>query len=122
MQLLVHRRSSSGGAVRVVFPDGNLRIYRKPLKAADLMVENPGQFVYFLLPVDLPYSVLTQEEMKHATFNIGKLITDFCIFPFEAKTAPQSSAGDGVDGSDERFSKQGSWKPALKTILETPSL
>ncbi|KAE8663951.1 hypothetical protein F3Y22_tig00112857pilonHSYRG00046 [Hibiscus syriacus] len=136
---------SSGGAVRVVFPDRNLRVYTKPLKAADLMAENPGQFVcdssglivglrvhgltaddelerrhvYFLLPMDLLYSVLTQEEMscltrkatkalKHATFNIGNIFTEFCIFPFQAKMAPQSSAGDGVDDSGERFSKQGS--------------
>ncbi|KAK8537019.1 hypothetical protein V6N13_041972 [Hibiscus sabdariffa] len=152
---------SSGGAVKVVFPDGNLHMYSKPVKAADLMVENPGQFVcdstslkvgsrvhgltaddelerrqvYFLLPMDLLYSVLTQDEMsclsckatkalKHVSFSIGKsfplVFTDFCIFPSNAKTAPRSSVGDGADESVERFSKQRSWKPALETILETP--
>ncbi|KAK8521408.1 hypothetical protein V6N13_077513 [Hibiscus sabdariffa] len=155
--------TSSGGAVKVVFPDGSLQIYTKPVKAADLMVENPGHFVcdsgnlivgsrihgltaddelerrrvYFLLPMDLLYSVLTQEEMsclsckatkalKHASFNIGRIFpvvfTEFCIFPSEAtKTAPKSSVGDVAEDSVERFSKQRSWKPALETILETPS-
>ncbi|KAE8712492.1 Ssu72-like family protein [Hibiscus syriacus] len=155
--------TSSGGAVKVVFPDGSLQIYTKPAKAADVMVENPGQFVcdssslkvgsrvhgltaddelerrqvYFLLPMDLLYSVLTQEEMswlscnankalKHASFNIGRIFpvvfTHFCIFPFDAKTPPpKNSVGNGAKDSVERFSKQRSWKPALDTILETPS-
>ncbi|XP_038994698.1 uncharacterized protein LOC120118793 [Hibiscus syriacus] len=150
-------RSSESGV-----PDGNLQIYTKPIKAADLMVENPGQFVcyssslrvgsrvygltaddelerrqvYFLLPMDLLYSVLTQEEMswlsynankalKHAGFNIGRIfpvvLTEFCIFPFDAKTAPKNSVVNGAEDSVQRFSKQRSWKPALETILETPS-
>ncbi|KAK8569423.1 hypothetical protein V6N13_046478 [Hibiscus sabdariffa] len=151
--------ASSGGAAKVVFPDGSLQMYTKPVKAADLMVENPGHFVcdsssltvgsrvhgltaddelerrrvYFLLPMDLLYSVLTQEEMsclsckatkalKHASFNIGRIFPEFCIFPSEAtKTAPKNSAGDVAEDSVERFSKQRSWKPALETILETPS-
>ncbi|GMJ06638.1 hypothetical protein like AT1G18290 [Hibiscus trionum] len=158
--------TSSGGAVKVVFPDGSLQIYTKPVKAADLMVENPGQFVcdssslkvgsrvhgltaddelerrrgqvYFLLPMDLLYSVLTQEEMsclsckatkalkQAASFNLGRIfpvvLTEFCIFPSEStKTAPRNSVDDVVEDSVERFSKQRSWKPALETILETPS-
>ncbi|XVF09440.1 hypothetical protein REPUB_Repub07fG0092700 [Reevesia pubescens] len=148
----------SSGVVKVLFPDGSMQIYTKPVKVADLMLENPGQFVcdssslkvgyrihgltadevlerrqlYFLLPMELLYSVLTHEEMscltwkatkalKSATFNnIGKIFpvfSEFCIFPFEAKT-PE----DPVSKSDsvERYSKQRSWKPALETILETP--
>ncbi|KAE8662255.1 hypothetical protein F3Y22_tig00113716pilonHSYRG00073 [Hibiscus syriacus] len=154
--------TSSGGAVKVVFPDGSLQIHTKSVKAADLMVENPGQFVcdssrlkvgsrvhgltaddelerrqvYFVLPMDLLYSVLTQEEMswlscnaskalKHAGFNIGRIFpavfNEFCIFPFDAKTAPKNTDCNGAEYSVERFSKQRSWKPALETILETPS-
>ncbi|KAA3459723.1 Carbamoyl-phosphate synthase large chain [Gossypium australe] len=142
---------SGGGAVKVVFPNGNIQMYTKSVKAADLMVENPGQFVcdsgglkvgfrvhgltadeelerrrlYFLLPMELLYSVLTEEEMsclsckadkalKHASFNIGK------ILPFEAKSPPQNAVNDGAkDSVVVRFSKQRSWKPALETIVES---
>ncbi|XWS50842.1 hypothetical protein CRYUN_Cryun12cG0124500 [Craigia yunnanensis] len=113
----------SSGVVKVLFPNGNMQIYTKPVKAEDLMLENPGQFVcdssslkvgcrihgvtadevlerrhlYFLLPLELLYSVLTHEErncltckatkaLKHASFNnFGKIFpvfTEFCIFPF----------------------------------------
>ncbi|XVF50431.1 hypothetical protein PTKIN_Ptkin04bG0099500 [Pterospermum kingtungense] len=148
----------SSGIVKVVFPDGNLQIYTKAVKAADVMVENPGQFVcdssslkvgyriegltadqvlerrqlYFLLPMELLYSVLTNEEMsclacnsakalKHAIFNnIGKMFPEFCIFPFEPKTPQNQLISNTADQSVQRFSKQRSWKPALETILETP--
>ncbi|XVE58877.1 hypothetical protein DITRI_Ditri04bG0204300 [Diplodiscus trichospermus] len=147
----------SSGAVKVLFPDGNMEIYTKPVKAADLMLENPGQFVcdsstlkvgyrihaltadevlerrqlYFLLPMELLYSVLTHEELssftckatkalKHATLNnLGKIFPEFCIFPFEAKTPENPVMITKTADSGERFSKQRSWKPALETILET---
>ncbi|XWS60840.1 hypothetical protein CRYUN_Cryun07bG0072000 [Craigia yunnanensis] len=150
----------SSGAVKVLFSDGNMQIYTKPVKAADLMLENPGQFVcdssslkvgyrihaltadevlerrqlYFLLPMELLYSVLTHEEMgsltckaskalKHATFNnLGKIFpifSEFCIFPFETKTSENPVISKTAD-SVERYSKQRSWKPALETIQETP--
>ena len=150
----------SSGVVKVLFPDGNMQIYTKPVKAADLMLDNPGQFVcdssslkvgyrihgltadevlerrqlYFLLPMELLYSVLTHEELssltckatkalKHATFNnlvkIFPVFTEFCIFPFEAKT-PENPVISKTADSVERYSKQRSWKPALETILETP--
>ncbi|KAA3470473.1 DNA (cytosine-5)-methyltransferase CMT3-like isoform X1 [Gossypium australe] len=132
-------------------------MYTKSVKAADLMVENPGQFVcdsgglkvyfrvhgltadevlerrrlYFLLPMELLYSVLTEEEtsclsckadkaLKYASFNIGKILpvfNEFCICPFEAKSPPQNAVNDGAkDSVVVRFSKQRSWKPALETI------
>lgn len=159
---------SSGGVVKVLFPDGKMQIYTKPIKAADLMVENPGQFVcdssslkvghrihgltadevlekrqlYFLLPMELLYSVLTNDEMtcltclstkalKHSNkLMFPSVFTEFCIFPVEATKA--RAAEDQVlmmrndvvitaaDSVVERFSKQRSWKPALETILETP--
>ncbi|KAL1137492.1 hypothetical protein V6Z11_A12G311300 [Gossypium hirsutum] len=89
---------SGGGAVKVVFPNGNIQMYTKSVKAADLMVENRGQFVcdsgglkvgfrvhgltadeelerrrlYFLLPMELLYSVLTEEEMSCLSFPAAK--------------------------------------------------
>ncbi|OMO95829.1 hypothetical protein CCACVL1_05231 [Corchorus capsularis] len=149
----------SSGVVKVVFPDGNMQIFTKPVKAADLMVENPGQFLcdsnalkvgyrihgliadellekrqlYFLLPMELLYSVLTHEEMtcltrkatkalKHASFGkIFPVFSEFCIFPFEAnKNSSPENHGNKTADSVERFSKQRSWKPALETIVETP--
>ncbi|PPD69082.1 hypothetical protein GOBAR_DD34044 [Gossypium barbadense] len=119
---------SGGGAVKVVFPNGNIQMYTKSVKAADPMVENPGQFVcdsgglkvgfrvhgltadeelerrrlYFLLPMELLYSVLTEEEMSCLSF------------------PPQNAVNDGAkDSVVVRFSKQRSWKPALETIVES---
>ncbi|KAK8267344.1 hypothetical protein V6Z11_D12G302900 [Gossypium hirsutum] len=121
---------SGGGAVKVVFPNGNIQMYTKSVKAADLMVENPGQFVcdsgglkvgfrvhwltadeelerrrlYFLLPMELLYSVLTEEEMS-------------CL---SSKSPPQNAVNDGAkDSVVVRFLKQRSWKPALETIVES---
>ncbi|XP_022715314.1 uncharacterized protein LOC111274714 [Durio zibethinus] len=145
----------SSGVVKVLLPEGNMQIHTKPVKAADLMLENPGNFVcassslivgyrihglnadevlerrqlYFLLPMELLYSVLTPEEMssltckatkafKHATFNnLVKIFPEFCISPFEPET-PENQVNKTAD-SVERYSKQRSWKPALETILET---
>ncbi|KAF5469187.1 hypothetical protein F2P56_013280 [Juglans regia] len=159
-------RISSSGAVKVLFSDGRFEVYTKPVKAAELMLENPGQFVcesstlkvghriqglladeelelrrqfYFLLPMELLYSVLTLEEMsslsyrsskalKHGGFNnLGKIfpvLGEFCMFPSEAKTLNGDQDTDHHDLQQEpvlqRYSKQRSWKPALETIAETP--
>ncbi|KAH7549419.1 hypothetical protein ACOSP7_025797 [Xanthoceras sorbifolium] len=157
----------SNGVVKVLFSDGTLQVYTKPLKAAELMLENPGKFVcdssslrvghriqglsadeelerrkiYFVLHMELLYSVLTHEEMsslsykatralkKHASYsnNLGKIFPEFCLFPSEAAKRVQmidSSPAENGDGSVERevrlYSKQRSWKPALETIAETP--
>lgn len=146
----------SSGAVKVLLSNGNLQIYTKPVKATELMLENPGQFVcdstslrvghrihglsadeelerrqlYFLLPMELLYSVLTHEEMSCLTYratkalkhnNFGKIfpvLSEFCIFPSEAKTMINSLTIESQPV--ERYSKQRSWKPALETIVETP--
>ncbi|KAB1212257.1 hypothetical protein CJ030_MR5G025025 [Morella rubra] len=150
----------SSGAVKVLFSDGRLGAYTRPVRVAELMLENPGQFVcescslkvghriqglladeelelrqfYFLLPMELLYSVLTLEEMsslsykatkalKHASFNnLGKIfpvLSEFCMFPSETKTSTTTPA-ESERESVKRFSKQRSWKPALETIVETP--
>ncbi|XP_068638674.1 uncharacterized protein [Aristolochia californica] len=82
---------ASARTIRVVFRDGRLEEYRRPLKAAELMLENPRHFVcdsnnleegqrvsglaadedleprqlYLLLPMDMLFSVLTSEEMSY---------------------------------------------------------
>ncbi|KAJ4830334.1 hypothetical protein Tsubulata_041837 [Turnera subulata] len=153
---------SSSGVVKVLFSNGNLQIYTKPVKAAELMLENPGHFVcdsttlrtghrihglsadeelqrrqlYFLLPMDLLYSVLTREEMSSLTYkatkalkqtnNFGKIFpvfSDFiCIFPSEfVKTVDATNqSGEHTVPATERYTKQRSWKPALETIVEIP--
>lgn len=151
----------ANGAIKVLSLDGRLESYTRAVKAAELMVENPGQFVcdssflkvghriqglladeelerrkfYFLLPMELLYSVLTHEEissmnykasraMKHGGFNnLGKIFP-VCMFPSEAKRL------EGLDEQEKDcetekvekkyYSKQGSWRPALETIDETP--
>ncbi|KAJ6888267.1 hypothetical protein NC652_029336 [Populus alba x Populus x berolinensis] len=131
---------SSNGVVKVLFSDnGNFQIYTKPVKEAELMRENPGQFVsddelerrqlYFVLPTELLYSVLTHEELSSLTYkatkalkfnNFGKIfpvLSEFCIFPSEGKTTDSMVT---EPQPMERYSKQRSWKPALETIVETP--
>ncbi|GMP32922.1 hypothetical protein ACSBR2_024324 [Camellia fascicularis] len=149
--------------VKVLFSDGRLEIYTRPVKAAELMVENPGHFIcdsthlkvghripglsadeelerrrrqlYFLLPMEMLYSVLTNEEFtslrnraskaltKHGSFNFSKIFPvlgdHFCMFPSEAKTdIPASNVEEPVE---ERYSRQRSWTPALETIVESPT-
>jgi hypothetical protein len=146
----------SNGVVKVLTNGGNLQIYTKPVKAAELMLENPGQFVcdstslkvghrvhglladdqlerrqfYFVLPMELLYSVLTHEEMSSLTYKATKalkynnfskifpVLSEFCIFPSEGKTMDSMAT---EPQPMERYSKQRSWKPALETIVETPN-
>ncbi|KAK0587915.1 hypothetical protein LWI29_031210 [Acer saccharum] len=159
---------SNNGVVKVLHSDGiTLHVYTKPLKAAELMLENPGKFVcdssslgvgnriqglsadeelerrkfYFVLSMELLYSVLTHEEMsslsykatralkKHVSYsnNLGKIFPEFCLFPSEATKRVEMidfpPPPENDDGSVERverlYSKQRSWKPALETIAET---
>ncbi|KAJ7975250.1 DUF4228 domain protein [Quillaja saponaria] len=151
----------SNGVMKVLFLDGRLVAYTRPIKAAEIMVENPGQFVcessnlkvgnriqglladeelerrqfYFLLPMELLYSVLTHEElsslnyrasrvMKHGSLNnlakIFPVFSEFCMFPSEAKKLDSYSQVISAPEPVERYSKQRSWKPALGTIDETP--
>ncbi|KAL2461806.1 hypothetical protein Adt_45226 [Abeliophyllum distichum] len=149
----------STGVVKVLSTDGRLIIYTRAVKAAELMLENPGQFLcdschlkidqripgvsadeelergqfYFLLPMEMLYSVLTNEEMnclnekaskglKQGSLNFSKIfpvLGDFCLFPSsEAKALEVSSTSDSQPS--ERYSRQRSWQPALETIVETP--
>lgn len=156
---------SSSGVVKVLSSDGDhgrLEVYTKPVKAAELMMEKPGHFLcnstdlkvgqriagvsadeelqlrqlYFLLPMDMLYSVLTHEEFSSLTHKASKsvkhgttsnnhfsrifpqgLLTDFCMFPSSTVLASPTIQHQPV----QRYSRQRSWSPALETIAETPS-
>src|SRR5947207_13649440 len=83
--------STSSAATKVIHADGTVTRLARPVRASDLMRDHPGQFVcdsallavgcrvpgvaadellqprraccYFLLPMDMLYSVLTDDEM-----------------------------------------------------------
>lgn len=162
---------SSTGVVKVLFSDGTLEIHTRPVKAGELMLQNPGHFVcdsshlkvghripgllaeeeldrcrhgrqrglYYLLPMEMLYSVLTNEELnslngkackalkQQGTGGIGYLsfpkifpaaFGEFCLFPnghSETKTTLYSESVAAASHSRHR-----SWTPALETIVETP--
>ncbi|KAJ0105249.1 hypothetical protein Patl1_19590 [Pistacia atlantica] len=155
---------SNNGVIKVlIFSNGDLQIFTKPVKAVELMLENPGHFLcdsgslkvgqrieglsadeelevskfYFLLPMELLYSVLTEDEIasftkKQANYSkhFGKIfpvvLSEFCLFPSsEAKTKTFDCFSQEIFAADdhpvESFSKQRSWKPALDTIFEIPT-
>uniref|UniRef100_A0A1D1ZE06 Carbamoyl-phosphate synthase large chain n=1 Tax=Anthurium amnicola TaxID=1678845 RepID=A0A1D1ZE06_9ARAE len=150
---------SGGRAVKVVHDDGRVAAYTRPVRAAELMAENPWQFVcdagdlrvghrvpglaaevelerhrlYFLLPVDMLYSVLTEEEMaslcraagatKRRIASAGSIrkmifpvLGDSCMFPSEVQKPP---AVRKVEEGVGRVARQRSWQPSLDTIHET---
>lgn len=81
--------SSAAAATKVIHADGTVTRLARPVRASELMMDHPGQFVcdagrlavgcrvpgvgadellrprhaYFLLPMDMLYSVLTDDEM-----------------------------------------------------------
>uniref|UniRef100_A0A6N2LY63 Uncharacterized protein n=1 Tax=Salix viminalis TaxID=40686 RepID=A0A6N2LY63_SALVM len=119
------------------------------------MLESPGQFVcdsaslkvghrihglvaddelerrqlYFVLPMELLYSVLTREEMSSLTYKatralkynnfvkIFPVLSEFCIFPSDGKTmdsmAQNSSLWRGIPSKDHGSPP---WKPLLKLL------
>ncbi|KAI5660290.1 hypothetical protein M9H77_29083 [Catharanthus roseus] len=150
----------SSGVVKVFFNDGRLRIYTRPVRVAELMMENPGSFlcdsshlkvghripglsadeelelrqIYFLLPMEMLYSVLTTEEMiglndkaskalKQGSLNFSKIfpvLGDFCLFP-NSETIKKMDSDEIDQAQTERYSRQRSWTPALETIIEMPT-
>ncbi|KAG6500364.1 uncharacterized protein LOC121995053 [Zingiber officinale] len=151
-------------SAKVINDAGDVEEYvgRHPVRAGEVMVEHPGQFVcdfgrlgvgyrvpglaadeelerrrlYFLLPMDMLFSVLTEEEMealaslaaaavtKRGTGAVAKsyigrrispVLSEFCLIPAEAKQVRNENPE-----RTKRPSRQGSWKPALDTIEEVP--
>lgn len=88
--------------------------------------------LYFLLPMDLLYSVLTEEEMallacratrKRSGSYIGRrifpVLIDFCLIPSEAKKVAEEPERHRVaEGGGGEVSGRPSWRPALDTIEE----
>ncbi|XP_047320670.1 uncharacterized protein LOC124924717 [Impatiens glandulifera] len=159
---------SSKGVVKVLSTDGTLEIFTRPIKAGDLMLHFPGQFVcnsvqlsvgtripglspdeelnrrhlYFLLPMEILYSVLTHEEfnslsinaskaLKQSTLRFSKIFPVLGFFPSsDSKTAAAAAAAAAAARSSyspamedeplDGFQRQRSWVPALETIVETP--
>ncbi|KAF6172324.1 hypothetical protein GIB67_024946 [Kingdonia uniflora] len=147
-----------GGEVKVLLSNGRVETYTRGVKAVELMLDNPRQFVcdldslkvsqrisgvgadeelerhrmYILLPIDMLYSVLTDEEMGFLSYraskamkhggvsnNLGKIfpvLCEFCLFPSDIKTLDYSSSD--IEPS-KRYIKQRSWRPALDTITES---
>ncbi|KAL9237986.1 hypothetical protein vseg_012470 [Gypsophila vaccaria] len=152
--------NSSNWAAKVLTWDGSLEVHTKAVKAAELMLENPGQFVchagtlqvgrrieglladeelqcrqlYFLLPMEMLYSVLTQEEVSHLNYNaykamksgsfhsLGKICPvfgDSCLFPSETKKSESDRKTQITEPQTcHNVSRQRSWRPALATIVE----
>ncbi|KAL2894700.1 hypothetical protein RDABS01_010609 [Bienertia sinuspersici] len=152
---------SSNTRTKLVRWDGTLSVYSRPVKAADVMVDNPGHFIcpatslqvghrvsglvaddelkpqilYFLLPMKLFYSVLTNDEVIHlngkahkaaklASFHsLGRFfpgLGEFRRFPSEGKRT-ESDGKQHItepDTSITVFIRQRSWRPALETIVE----
>ncbi|OWM62645.1 uncharacterized protein LOC116214916 [Punica granatum] len=153
--------SLSSAAAKVLLPNGRLQLHVRPVNVGELMVENSGYFVcesgslkvghrvaglsadealeprhfYFILPMDLLYSVLTHDEMsalsyraskaiRHGGFNSLGKIFPICIFPSNDSNkrlefGDALSEREGSDPTERAYSKQRSWKPALETIVES---
>ncbi|CAN6451984.1 unnamed protein product [Victoria cruziana] len=154
--------SSSSRSVKVVDTEGKVEEYRRQVMAAELMLENPQHFlcdarhlhagrripvvvadqeleqrrVYFLLPMEMLYSVLSQKDMESLSLKVSlatrrmstdkmfgsifPLLGECCIFPSQnrSKKEEANSAAAPVCLTRQRSSLQ--WRPSLYTIVETP--
>ncbi|KAI4326284.1 hypothetical protein MLD38_031613 [Melastoma candidum] len=148
---------ASTSASKVVTFDGKLALFTRSIRAADLMIQHPNHFLcdsstlqvgqrvhglatdeeleprrlYFVIPMELLYSVLTYAEMSALTYKATKALkhgsgfnnlsrifpvfTEFCIFPGNHDSKQTTEGADS--GNDdfvviERHGKQRSWQPA----------
>ncbi|KAG9132634.1 hypothetical protein Leryth_024590 [Lithospermum erythrorhizon] len=135
-------RVSNHSAVKVV-------TFGKPVTAAELTLENPGHFVYdsghlnlqsnghiyYLLPIELLYSVLTTEELsclndqasralKHGILKLSRIfppLGDFhLVRNYGHKNHLKNQAIRDEESSNDTLLIQRSWRPALETIVKTP--
>ncbi|PAN31975.1 hypothetical protein GQ55_5G457900 [Panicum hallii var. hallii] len=124
--------SSSAAATKVIHADGTVTRLARPVRASELMLDHPGQFVcdsgrlavgcrvpgvgadeilrprhaYFLLPMDMLYSVLTDEEMAAlsgchvatAAASAWKRITFTAAAHRGARDRRSAAAGPAKDG------------------------
>uniref|UniRef100_A0A6N2MSH0 Uncharacterized protein n=1 Tax=Salix viminalis TaxID=40686 RepID=A0A6N2MSH0_SALVM len=119
--------------IKVLFcDDGNLQIYTKPVKAAESESRSKNSWLvaddelerrqlYFVLPMELLYSVLTREEMSSLTYKATRALkyNNFVkIFPVLMEKQwtvwPQnSSLWRGIPSKDHGSPP---WKPLLKLL------
>ncbi|CAO2209174.1 unnamed protein product [Urochloa humidicola] len=128
--------SSAAAVTKVIHADGRVTRLARPVRASELMLDHPGQFVcdsgrlavgcrvpgvaadellrprhaYFLLPMDMLYSVLTDEEMaalseSHAATaaaSAWKRITFTAAAHRDRRSAREGTAKDGCGGDGAR--------------------
>jgi hypothetical protein len=124
--------SATSASCKVIHADGRVTRLARPVRASELMLDNPGQFVcdacrlavgcrvpgvaadellqprraYFLLPIDMLYSVLTDDEMaalsaaSHgalaaATSAWKRIVTSTTAARRRGGTADRQTNGDG---------------------------
>ncbi|CAN8292666.1 unnamed protein product [Cochlearia groenlandica] len=159
---------SSSSTLKILSPfKGTLEVFTKPIKTSDIVSKNSGQFItdstllqignrvtavssdeilrprrhlYLLLPTEMLFSVLTQEELalisdkaaeiiNESRFSHLKRIFPVCIFPVIGDRRRHSSSVNDDDNDDHvdiretleeiYESKYGAWRPGLETIVES---
>ncbi|KAG2303188.1 hypothetical protein Bca4012_061969 [Brassica carinata] len=166
---------TSSGVVKILSPfTGTLEVFSKPTKTSDIVSQNSGEFItdstllqighrvtpvspdeflrprrhlYLLLPTDMLFSVLTQEELalisekaaeilNESRYNHLKRVFPVCMFPLSGDRRRNSSSSnendhhdhhdhDGMEIRDSLEEKvlcelnYGSWRPGLETIVES---
>ncbi|KAJ0257293.1 Uncharacterized protein HA466_0081840 [Hirschfeldia incana] len=164
---------TSSGVVKILAPfTGTLEVFSKPIKTSDIVSQNSGQFItdstllqighrvtavppneclrprqhlYLILPTDMLFSVLTQEELalisekaaeilNESRYNHLKRVFPVCMFPVSGDRRRNSSSSneddhhdhDGVEIRNSTLEEKvlcelnyGSWRPGLETIVES---
>ncbi|KAF8114308.1 hypothetical protein N665_0039s0072 [Sinapis alba] len=172
--LIISSHSSSSGVVKILSPfTGTLEVFSKPIKTSDIVSQNssthfitdstllqighrvtavspdeflrPRRHLYLLLPTDMLFSVLTQEELalisektaeilNESRYNHLKRMFPVCMFPVSGDRRRTSTSVNDDDHHDHEGtvdiretieekvlyeSKYGSWRPGLETIVES---
>uniref|UniRef100_A0A0D3EJ15 Uncharacterized protein n=1 Tax=Oryza barthii TaxID=65489 RepID=A0A0D3EJ15_9ORYZ len=136
---------SSSTACKIIHVDGTVTRLPRPVRASELMVDYPGQFVcdsgrlavgcrvpgvaadelleprhaYFLLPMDMLYSVLTDEEMAALSSFHAATAASSSSTP-RRTAAAAAAAGVKPSGGGGGVKRHRSWHPRLEAIDEVP--
>ena len=131
-------------ATKVIHADGTVTRLARPVRASELMLDHPGRFVcdsgrlavgcrvpgvaaaellrprhaYFLLPMDMLYSVLTDDEM--AALSESHAATAAASWKRIATSTHRSATGGHA--KDEACSSDGARVYPMLGLLETASL
>ncbi|KAF8052318.1 hypothetical protein N665_1572s0002 [Sinapis alba] len=156
--------SSSGSVVKILAPfTGTLEVFSKPIKTSDIVSQNysglfitdstllqvghrvtavspdeflrPRRHLYLLLPTDMLYSVLTQEELALISEKAAEILNESRynhlkkIFRRRNSLSVNDHDKHGDHDVVEKRetleekvlyeSKYGSWRPGLETIVES---